>query len=290
MPTYLSYDSAELAYHEHGTGPRLLVIPGGPARESAYLGDLHALAGVLERTVVVPDLRGTGLSIPESDAASHRADRIAADVAMLVDHLRAAPVDVLAHSAGANVALLLAERRPDQVARLVLVTPGTRAVGIDSEDEEWEAALERRSAEPWYDELRAALEADEPTGEQQLQSEALFYGRWDDRARHHAASDALQRNVAATGWFHEGAYDPARTREGLANLAVPVRILRGELDPWPNARGADELAALFRDATVTVLPGAGHFPWLDDPAAYVGAVRRALHDPSARLGSSVDVT
>ena len=98
----------------------------------------------------------------------------------------------------------------------MLVTPGTRAVGLEPEDADWDAALERRADEPWYDALRAALEAEDPTPEQQVESEALFYGRWDDAARSHAASDGVQRNVAATGWFHDGAYEPDRTREGLA--------------------------------------------------------------------------
>ena len=276
MPTYLSYDRAELAYQELGAGLPLLVVPGGPARDAAYLGDLSGLASLVERKVVVPDLRGTGASRPESDADSHRADRIAADVATLADHLRMAPLDVLAHSAGANVAILLAERRPDLVSRLVLVTPGTRVLGIDTDETEWEAALERRADEPWYDEVRAALEADAPTPEQELLGQALFYGRWDDRARAHAATDGPQRNVAATGWFHDGAYDPRRSRETLAGLKIPVRILLGELDPWPNARAGEELAAAFPDSQVTILPGAGHFPWVDDPGAYAAAVLRAL--------------
>jgi proline iminopeptidase len=276
VPTYLSYDRAELAYQELGAGLPLLVVPGGPARDAAYLGDLSGLASLVERKVVVPDLRGTGASRPESDADSHRADRIAADVATLVDHLRMAPLDVLAHSAGANVAILLAERRPDLVSRLVLVTPGTRVLGIATDESEWKAALERRADEPWYDEVRAAVEADEPTPEQELLGQALFYGRWDDRARAHAATDGPQRNLAATGWFHDGAYDPRRSRETLAGLRIPVRILLGELDPWPNARAGEELAAAFPDSQVTILPGAGHFPWVDDPGAYAAAVLRAL--------------
>jgi proline iminopeptidase len=276
VPTYLSYDRAELAYQDLGVGPTLLVVPGGPARDAAYLGDLVGLASATERRLVVPDLRGTGASQPFTDAVTHRADRLAADVGSLVDHLRMAPTDVLAHSAGANVALLLAERRPDVVARLVLVTPGTRVVGLDSEEADWEEALARRVDEPWYSEARAALEAEEPTGEQELVGQALFYRRWDESTQDHAASDAPQRNLTATGWFSEGAYDPDRTRAALAGLHVPVRILIGELDVWPNRRGAAELAACFPDATVTVLAAAGHFPWVDDEAAYVEAVARAL--------------
>jgi proline iminopeptidase len=278
MPTYTSYDGAELAYQEYGAGPPLLVIPGGPARDPAYLGDLLGLADAIQRTLVVPDLRGTGQSRPDTDPASHRADRIAADVAMLADHLRLGPVDVLAHSAGANVAMLLTERRPDVVSRLVLVTPGTRAIGLGAEEEDWEAALALRIDEPWHDDVRAALEADEPTPEQEVLGSAVFYGCWDDAARVHAASDRLQRNFEATEWFNDGAFDAERTSLALADVHVPVRILVGELDTWPNERGAAKLAALFPDATVTVVPGAGHFPWVDDPAAYAFAVTRALRD------------
>jgi pimeloyl-ACP methyl ester carboxylesterase len=276
VPHYLSYDRAELAYREQGAGLPLLVVPGGPARDAAYLGDLGGLASLLQRKLVVPDLRGTGESQPGTDADSHRADRIAADVATLVDHLRMAPVDVLAHSAGANVAMLLAERRPDLVSRLVLVTPGAHLLGIGPEDDEWDAALARRSDEPWYGEVRAALDAEEPTPEQELASQALLYARWDATARAHATSDGPQRNREATRWFHEGAYDAARSREALSASRIPVRILLGELDPWPNARGGEELAGIFPDARVTVLPGAGHFPWLDDPGRFALAVRDSL--------------
>ncbi|MEO6510588.1 MAG: alpha/beta hydrolase [Nocardioides sp.] len=276
MPTYLSYDRTELSYREEGAGLPVLVVPGGPARDSAYLGALGALATFLGRKLVVPDLRGTGASQPDTDADSHRADRIAADVATLVDHLRMAPLDVLAHSAGANVAMFLAERRPDLVSRLVLVTPGTRLLAIGPGDAEWDTALERRSEEPWYDEVRVALEAEEPTPEQELASQALFYGRWDGAAQAHAASDGPQRNPEATRWFHEADYDAERSRTTLAGFHRPVRILLGELDPWPNVRAGEELAAVFPDARVTQLPGAGHFPWLDDPAQYAVAVREAL--------------
>jgi len=272
VPTYTAYDGADLAYRIVGAGLPLLVIPGGPARDAAYLGDLGALATILQRKLVVPDLRGTGASQPDSDPVTHHANRIAADVAGLADDQRLRPVDVLAHSAGANVALLLAEHRPDLVGRLILVTPGTRAVGLEATDNEWEEAVAERSAEPWYAGARAALEAEDPTPKQELESAAFFYGRWDEHARDHAASDPLQRNVAATGWFHDDAYDPERTRTAMRTLAAPVRILLGELDVWPTARGGAELAALFTDATVTTLPGAGHFPWVDDPVRYAEAV------------------
>ena len=74
MLTFVSYDGAELAYREVGAGLPLLVIPGGPARDAAYLGDLGPLAGATGRKLVVADLRGTGDSQPDTEPLTHRAD------------------------------------------------------------------------------------------------------------------------------------------------------------------------------------------------------------------------
>lgn len=41
---------------------------------------------------------------------------------------------------------------------------------------------------------------------------------------------------------------------------------------------APEFAGLFGAAEVVIQPGAGHFPWLDDPEAFVRAVASFLAD------------
>jgi proline iminopeptidase len=37
-----------------------------------------------------------------------------------------------------------------------------------------------------------------------------------------------------------------------------------------------EAAQLFNNATVVVQPGAAHFPWVDDPAAFASAISAFL--------------
>ena len=53
MSRFAAPDGTSLAYTEVGTGPRLLCVPGGPGRASAYLEDLGGLAD--ERTLVLLD-------------------------------------------------------------------------------------------------------------------------------------------------------------------------------------------------------------------------------------------
>jgi proline iminopeptidase len=268
VSTFTSYDGTSLAYHTIGGGRPLLVIPGGPARDAVYLGDLSGLAEVTGRQLVVLEMRGTGRSDVPVDPESYRADRLAQDVDSLVTHLGLDSVDILAHSAGTAVAVLFAEAHAARVSRLLLIAPSSRVVGLPLVDEEVEAAYHRRSDEPWYAHAWAAANAEDPSAEEELAAAAFSYGRWDDAARLHAASDATERNLQATRAFYDGAFDPERTRAALAALDAPVRMLVGGLDVMPGERHAHRFAALFPDASVTVQEGAGHCPWLDDSTTY----------------------
>lgn len=289
MPTFTSYDGSSLAYSVVGDGPPLLVIPGGPARNAAYLGDLRGLAERTGRQLLVLEMRGTGRSDVPVDPESYRADRLVLDVESSLSHLGLERVDLLAHSAGANVALLFAEAFPARVSRLLLITPSSRAVGLAPLDEEVEAAFERRSDESWYSDAWAAANSEDPTADEELSARAFSYGRWDEVARAHAASDSDQRNVEATGAFYDGAFDPERTTTALAALDAPVRILVGGLDVVPGEALARRFAAVFPDAAVTVQEGAGHFPWLDDSAAFTRHVADMLRDRLAETPPLSDV-
>lgn len=121
MPAFASYDGTRLAYTEVGSGPRLVCLPGGPGRASAYLEDLGGLSR--ERTLVLLDSRATGRSEVPTDPATLRFDRLADDVEALRVHLGQEQLDLLAHSAGTVVAQVWASAHPDRVRSLVLVTP-----------------------------------------------------------------------------------------------------------------------------------------------------------------------
>jgi len=56
----------------------------------------------------------------------------------------------------------------------------------------------------------------------------------------------------------------------LRGCTVPIRFVHGDLDPLPVSASTD--AAALMGAPVDVVPGNGHFPWLEDP----GCVRRSL--------------
>jgi pimeloyl-ACP methyl ester carboxylesterase len=228
----------------------------------------------------MPDTRGTGESADASDPGSYRCDRLAGDVEALRAHLGLDRMDLLGHSAAGDLALLYAATHSQRVARLILLTPGLRAVGIEDSDEQWRAALARRSGEPWYPDALAAIEkaeAGDDSAENRRGYMPFFYGRWDDAARAHVDAGVSERSrPVRDGFAAAGAFNPAATRTGIGQLAAPVLVYAGELDASPTPAAVGAAAALFPNATVTVQPGAAHFPWLDDPAFFTAAITSFL--------------
>ncbi|WP_308121741.1 alpha/beta fold hydrolase [Actinotalea ferrariae] len=57
-------------------------------------------------------------------------------------------------------------------------------------------------------------------------------------------------------------------------------MLAGELDVNTPPQRVAELAALVPHGELAVQPGAGHYPWLDDPDAFVRLVADFLARPT----------
>ncbi|MFG2447797.1 alpha/beta fold hydrolase [Streptomyces sp. NPDC048512] len=278
MPTFAASDGTRLAHHGRGEGPPLLCLPGGPMRASAYLGDLGGLAR--HRRLCLLDLRGTGASDRPADPATYRCDRQADDVEAFRQHLGLDRVDLLAHSAGGDLALLYAVRHPDRVRSLTLVTARARALGVDFTPEHRAEGAALRAGEPWFEGAHAAYGRiwAGTAGDADFDAAApFFYGRWDAAARAHAATDLDQTNEeAADRYATPDAFRPVAARAVVAAWDVRVLLVAGALDSGPLPRVAATVADLFARAESAVLPGAGHFPWLDEPRLFTDTVEGFL--------------
>ncbi len=270
MPTFRAPDGTRLAYRTVGDGEPVLCVPGGPA-DSQYLGDLGGLSR--HRRLILLDLPGTGGSAVPEDTASYRCDRLVEDVEGLREHLGLCRTDLLGHSAGANVALGYAARYPGNIRKLALIGPGTRAVGIEITGDTRLELARLRKEEPWFPAAFAALEAvSAGTGSDWDALTPFFCGRWDSAAReHHAAGRPVNRDAVAH-FGAEGAFTPETTRAALGAFEAPVLLLTGQFDLNSPPRSTAELAGLFPDATLSVQPGAGHYPWVDDAERFAAAV------------------
>jgi len=271
-------DGTTLAVHLRGSGSPLLCVPGGPGRASSYLEDLGGLADT--RALHLLDNRGTGASELPADRDSLQFVRLADDVEDVRRALGGDGLDVLGHSAGCPVVLTHAARHPGTVRRLVLVTPSGRPFGWEADD--LDAIRAARAHEEWYAdaaEAAAALADASPRVRSQLEKETrpFWYGRWDARTQDHAAGADTQMSLRASAGYPPGPdYDAAAAAESLRSIDVPVVVVVGEHDALTGVTVADRFLEALPRAEKAVIAGAGHFPWVDQPAAFAQAVSEFL--------------
>ncbi len=249
-------------------GPALLVLAGGAAAHPSYLGDL---AGLGERyRLVVPHLRGVGRS---RDLPLASREEQVDDVERLRESLGTDRLAVVAHSAGTRLAVGYAARFPGRLSALVLVTPPAEyLVDVPSDAATVTAA---RAGEPAVAAALAALAAGPDLTDDgsftawRLRTAPLGYARWDATARAHAG--AMRYSLAAARAFMAGA-TPAGLRDRLRAVAAPTLVVAGAQDGAAGRAPVLAVAGLFPRGEAVTVEDCGHFPWVEQPAAWRAAV------------------
>jgi pimeloyl-ACP methyl ester carboxylesterase len=119
----LTVPGATLYYEVQGTGPVLLIIPGGPQDAGVFAELSRRLAD--RYTVVAYDPRGNSRSTFDGETKPLLMDEQADDAARLIEALGGGPAYVFGTSGGAQIGLNLAARHPKLVRALVAHEPPT---------------------------------------------------------------------------------------------------------------------------------------------------------------------
>jgi 3-oxoadipate enol-lactonase len=256
-----------LATMEAGAGGRpLLLVHGFTGAKEDFADHLAPLAAAGWH-VVAPDLPGHGSSHPEG--ATFGFGPYVAALLDLADDLGWDRFALLGHSMGGVVAQHLAFAVPDRLTALVLMDTSPDRVGVDAElvdfacgvvrDEGIPAllAIQRSLGGPLDTEVGRRLRAERP-GWEELQDRKLL-------------SCSPEMYVTMARLLTTA---PSRVDE-LAHLEVPTLVLVGEDDLLlrePSGRLADAIPG----AAFVVIPGAGHSPQVEAPAAWFDAVTEFL--------------
>ncbi|NAZ37111.1 alpha/beta fold hydrolase [Rubellimicrobium sp. CFH 75288] len=213
-----------------------------------------------DRPVIVPDLRNHGES-PWDDRHDYPA--LAADLAALIEAESMGPLDMVGHSMGGKAAMTLALARPDLVRRLVVLDIAPVAYGHAADRLREIAAM--RAVDPATVATRS--EAAEKLGLSDPAVAAFLLGSLDLKARRWRLHlDALGNWMdAITGW-----HDPAGRFEG------PTLFLAGEDSPYIRPEHRERIRALFPQARLARLRGAGHWLQADRPRETEAALRAFL--------------
>jgi len=260
-------DGRTLAWRETGSGPPLLCHPGGPGASAAYFGPLDELAA--ERTLLLLDPRGTGASDRPADPPAYALEDYVADVEALRAQLGLETIDVLGHSHGGFVAIAWAGTHPERVGRLVLA--GTAPRFTDAIRTRRRDRVAAHAGQPYFADAIAALQ-DQQAGRYASDAElAALYERagpvlvpvGGDVEPIATAFRSSGINADALRHFNEHVAATMDLRPLLARIAAPTLVITGEIDPFGGPT-SDEIAAALPQPTVVTIPGADHFPFLED--------------------------
>lgn len=275
-------DGAELHVSESGTpqGPPLVLLHGFPELGYSWRHQIPALADAGYR-VIVPDMRGFGLSEAPKDVNAYAIDVLSSDVLALLDDAGAERGIVIGHDWGADVAWKTAWIHPERVAAVaglsVPFVPRAPASPIDlmrrglgedfyivwfQEPGVADQALAKdvrrtlASTRVWTDEWAREEEDDPPTPRFMTDAELSVYVEAFERTGFTGGLSYyrnIDRNWELTEPFAE------------RRIEQPALFLTGERDPVRRFMPVEAMEGWVLDlrASVTV-PGAGH--WVNQEA------------------------
>ena len=267
-----------------GGGDGTLVChPGGPGFSSRYLDDLAGLGTQLRLVLIDP--RGTGDSDRPRDPTAYRTSDYVADLEELRAYLGLDTLDLLGHSHGGVVAQAYAATYPHRVRRLVLAS--TLARFHEEQVQAMEEAMQAKSDEPWYEDARAALaaeqegafESDEELGELVRREMPFYFARFGDDEREYLTFLAGERvNADALRLFNTEIFATFDTRPELARIESPTLVVAGARDFITGPVCAAELVAGIDGAVYVELAESGHFVHVEDRDRFRGEVLRFLRN------------
>lgn len=249
-----------------GAGPRMLVVHGGPGLDHNLVEPLATrLAEVFE--VWSPDLPGHGGSTREdgrTPGLRQLQDRLSSWIAHLPHRFDV----VVGHSLGAWIVRELLRHGELATKAVVLISPpasGQTAHGSSLRRAARVSGVTSSETDPWR-ELRMHLEAEcggtLPGGSREIIEAA--------RLTHISRYRALTRNL------HRRLTSPPRPFAP----ACPVLVIVGEEDRTTPVEHARAVAAKIDGATLEILDGLGHYPFVQDPervaSGIVAFVERSL--------------
>jgi pimeloyl-ACP methyl ester carboxylesterase len=263
---------------ERGSGPPVLVLHGGPGLDHHEFGDyLDPLADSYR--LILVDQRSQGLSTP-SDPSTWTLAQMAADVGALARALELDRYAVLGHSFGAFVALQHAVDDPDSERAMIVSdgVPSTRFLSdVEQALENFEPVeLRAQVADAWARESEART----PDDVASLLRDQLPFHFADPRDPR--LPEYAERSAGGIGsadvlrHFEAVDYGMIELEDRLDRVEGPMLVLVGRHERTCPLAASEAIAAGVAGADLVVLEHSAHMGFVEEPEAYVGAVRSFL--------------
>ncbi|NMM91829.1 hypothetical protein B2J88_47420 [Rhodococcus sp. SRB_17] len=238
-----------------GTGDIVCFVHGNPGAGSDW-GPLLEKTAEFAR-VIAPDMPGFGDSERRADQ-DFTVDSQAAVLDGVLEHLDAARVHLVLHDFGGPWGLTWAAGNPEKVASVTIIDTGI------NREARWNgfAKLWRT---PVIGELVQLMMTRRVNRSIIGKKNPELPEKWLNEIVNHAAPRSTKRAVLKMYRSLELPELEARLTGKLRNLDVPALVVWGGADPFISVDLAQQQLKSFPGAKVEIVPGTGHWPWLDDP-------------------------
>jgi pimeloyl-ACP methyl ester carboxylesterase len=253
-----------------GDGAPVLLVHGGPGLSYEYL---DGLADELGTWVRIAAFQQRGLA-PSTLAGPFTISQAIDDVIAVLDGLGWPQAVLVGHSWGGHLVLRTAAARPDRLLGVLSVDP----IGVvgDGGTAAFEAEMVARTPKEGRaraQQLDERAMSGDGTADDGLEGLAIMWPAYFADPENVPPLPPIRLSVEAySGLNDEMTEGLEEIAAALATGSVPYGVVAGAGSPIPWGQAARTTAELSPRAFLTVVPAAGHFPWLEVP----GSVRTAL--------------
>jgi pimeloyl-ACP methyl ester carboxylesterase len=258
----------EIEVEEAGSGDRAFVLVHGYTGSRDDFSEQLPHLAELGRTVAI-DQRGHGGSTNTGDPDSYRVEELSADLAAALTALEIPACDLLGHSMGGMVALHFALTYPDRVRSLVLMDTVARSFRfVPPAILEGSLALIRSQGMAGLAAVMRKGNLPRPPAFQRCVAEMgedRFWSRIEKKLE----------QMDPTAYEGLGAAQHDGVNDRLGEIDCPTLVIVGEQDVV-FLGPADEIEAGIPNARRITISDAAHSPQLENPAAWLAAIREHL--------------
>ena len=241
-----------------GSGPVLMLLHGAGDHAGTWFRIVPSL--IKRYTLVIPDLAGHGESAPATGPIQ-TSEIVSGLEAVVASQVQGRPMILVGNSLGAWMAMVLASRHADTVARVIPVNGGALK-GLNEE-----VSLQPRTRQ----EARETMARLRDPGSPAIPDYIL-----DDLVRR-TSTGALARFAATEATMEGWLLDEAQ----LGLLKMPVRLVWGVSDQLMSLDYAQRMVAALPDAELIPIERCGHIPQTEAPERFKAALFQALGEAPA---------
>jgi pimeloyl-ACP methyl ester carboxylesterase len=255
-----------------GDGAPVLLLHGGPGLSFGYLDELGS---ELADGFQVACYQQRGIE-PSTSAGPFTIAQAIDDAVAVLDFLGWPRTLIVGHSWGGHLALRLPAAIPRRLLGVLAVDP----LGIvgDGGMAAFEAEMLARTPKAGRErahELDERAMAGNGTPEEGLESLSIVWPAYFADPDNVPPMPPMRMSVPAyAGIMAEVSSGLEEAADALSTGDVPYGVIAGAASPMPWGQAARASAELSPRAMLTVVPAAGHFPWLDVPGCIRDALRR----------------